>query len=117
MKIRKSVIALLMTSLLLCLVLGCSQDGGREDELFIEGVYQTESQTGSFVRYTFSKDGSYDCDIYMLNVLTGQRSGSYTLTESEISLLAEGADAPDTFPFELAEDNIIINGTLYIKIS
>ena len=120
-KIKKifagALLLCLAFSLLTCFA-SCKEeekkDGGAN---FITGVYQTESQTGSFVRYTFTKDMTYECEVYTLDVLTAERKGTYELSEGEISLLREGDKEPDVFPFELKPEGVVINGNLYVKVA
>ena len=111
-----AIIICLVFSLAACLV-GCSGEKKQnEDDSFLVGVYQTESQTGSFVRYTFTKEHTYECEVYTLEVLTAERKGTYKIEKGEISLLREGESDPDIFPLELQTDGIVINGTFYKKM-
>ena len=82
----------------------------------LSGVYETYSETGSYVSFEFTQEGSFVCKTFMLDVKVKQESGSYEIEKGKITLTYDDRqDGIVTFPFEEKEGYILINGSEYYK--
>ena len=101
------LVSLLLVPGLLC---SCAQSKT------LSGVYETYSETGSYVSFEFTQEGSFVCKTFMLDVKVKQESGSYEIEKGKITLTYDDRqDGIVTFPFEEKEGYILINGSEYYK--
>lgn len=102
--------ALLLAVLVVTLCAACARNST------LSGVYETYSETGSYVSFEFTQEGSFVCKTFMLDVKVKQESGSYEIEKGKITLTYDDRqDGIVTFPFEEKEGYILINGSEYYK--